>query len=470
MSAFVRNRALFSASVLVSFFFFILLWFYATNLYHTRFFDTGGIVVAYQAMRILYIPYLLWLQYALGAGVLHIVSKRAIPLSGAPHFIAAFLAGTSAWHILLLFVGLAGLLFYPVMLLLVSVVMLLSIPHMARILSRVSFAPLKALSGAEKIMALIAALAAIAFILCKGTYPSGGHDFFNHYFTYYKEVIATGNLGPHETWYHYYYSKGLGLYFLSMILLDPFAVHLVGTSFVMVAACMVFDMLRSTQHKNLQLPFFGVFIYFAFYIFTPGRQIFAANGGWGDLEKTHELTAVLILGCIWLSKQAIEHRHVAYVVSLLLTAIALVIIGFAASTTAGVFFVCLLVFSLIRKEYYGVKLFFLAGLALGVSMAMNLLINYVNTGLPLDQLILPLWGVIDWQKVVKLGYTLELYSHLSDSISYDRYDLPSWVHILRLLHEYFRTYLLWPLILVGAVFMGVRVCKEGIRALKPSAS
>ncbi len=457
MFAVKPTRPLLLASMFVLGFFFLLLWFYVTNLYQTRFFETGGIVVAYQAMRIVYIPYLIWLQYALGRFV--IPAKAGILDDKLARFITCFFAGTAIWHIALLIIGLAGFLYYPVMLAMVSVVMLASIPHMAKIMSNISLASLKKLAVDEKIMALLVALSALAFILFKGTYPSGGHDFFSHYFTYYKEVAASGNLGPHETWYHYYYSKGLGLYFLSMILLDPFAIHLVTTGFVMVAACMVFSFLYHRE-KSLLLPLFGAAAYLLVYIYTPGRGIFALNGGWGDLEKIHELTAALILACVWLCYQFKKTNQHVYVLALHLTNAALVIIGFACGTIIGAFYVVLLLVSLLRKEMKMARLAFFAGASTAVTMVVIMIINYYNTGVPQDQLAKLLWWMIDWKKVVSVGYTLELYSHLSDLMTYDRNEIPLLSGFGMIAMEFFRMRTLAYLLVVGAVLVVLSIVKR----------
>lgn len=435
------NRSRLLASAFVLGFFFLLLWFYVTNVYQLHFYDTGGIVVAWQVARIIAIPYLLWLQYALGALVLRGSGER-----GLNRFILSFLLGTSLWHILLLAVGLAGLLFYPVMLLLAGGVMVASTSHLAACIQ--AFRLPRGLSLDEKMMTLLVILAAITFVIFKGAYPSGGHDFFNHYFSYYKEVIESGNLGPHNTWYQYHYSKGAGLYFLAMILFDPLAVHLVGTTFVAAAACMVFSFLRKPG-QSLLLPLLGVFFYLMMYIYTSGRGLFAANGGWGDLEKIHELTAVLILGMLWLVGK--EGR--AYAWTLYAVCIAHVILGFASGLPVGLFFAVMMGLYLLQKDMPRARNMFNAGLATALSMLAVMVINYFATGLVQDQLASILWSTIDWKKVVSLGYTLELYAHVTTLTNLDHNTLPFWNVLPKMIIEYNRLYMLWPLFAMGALLV-----------------
>lgn len=437
------RRTFLPSLALVGGFFFLLLWFYVANVYQTRFFDHGGIVAIYQLARIAYIPYLFWLEFAVGAYVLYLAKA---PFIGLKHIIAAWITGTSLWHIVLLGIGLAGLYHYPIMLLLTGGVMIASLPYMAKQLPKIKLPKLATRN--ENFLAILVAISAILFLLFKGTYPTGGHDFFNHYFPYYKAVIRDGSLGPNEVWYHYFYSKGLGLYFLSMILLDPLALNLVGTTFVIAAALMVFDLLRA-PNRNLVLPLFGVLIYVTCYIYTPGRGIFAANGGWGDLEKTHELTAVLIFACIWLFKHYVETRERGYLLAMHLANLALVIIGFASGLIVGMFYAIMLAGCLFAKRFDLARAAFFAGASAGIGMVAVMIINYINTGIPQDQLVYVLWWLIDWQKIVRLGWTLELYTHLHDLMTYERNSLPLTRSAPKIAVEYFRLFFLGPFLIAG---------------------
>lgn len=448
------SRPQFMASFVAACFFFLLFWFRLADVYGSHFFERGAIMLPYQLARVLYVPYLVWLQYAAGAGVLYRLGGRAFPFVGLHHFIASFLLGTSLWHMVLFALGLAGLLLYPVMLLLAGGVMLASVPHMARLIAAKNVSYLW--KWDERMALAFAAIAMLLFLFIKGAYPSGGHDFFNHYFTYYKEVVDSGNLGPHTTWYQFYYSKGLGLYFMSMILLDPFAVHLVGMTFVILSACIVYDLLKSPDGSRL-LPLFGVAAYLMFYITTAGRGSFAANGGWGDLEKTHELTATLLLGCVWLMGRVIATKSHYHAVTLYAVCVCNVIIGFASGLVAGSFFLGALLWRAVVKDWYGARVAFKAGVVTAGAMLLMLAINYCFTGLPLDQLADRLWPLINFHKVAKIGYTLELYTHFYDMVHYSKNELPLLETLPKMLIEYYRLYMLWPVALIGALLYASRL-------------
>lgn len=440
------------AALLIVGFFGVLAGFAVLDVYRQHVFDHGAIVVFYQLMRLLSVFYIFWLQYVLGAGALYIMAGRVFPLVGMAHVIASFLLGTAMWHVVLFAIGLIGGLFYPVMFLLAGGVMLASYPHLVVVVQRGRQACQQWHHRVwdEKCLLLMVLGAALLFLFLKGTYPSGGHDFYNHYFPYYKEVLASGSLGPHAGWYQYFYSKGLGMYFMAMILLDPLAIHLVGASFILLAACIVYDALHDRQ-RPLLVPLWGVFLFFMLYTYTPGRGLFALNGGWGDLEKTHELSAVLLLGIVWLVRQALATRSFYYGVTLCAVSVALVIIFLGSAALAGVFYLLLLAYCLFMRDRWGARLAFITGGVMGVMLLLILLVNYLATGVITDQLILPSWSYIDWRRVVEGGYTLELYSHLNDHYAYAQNNIPVLDALPYIFIEFFRLYMLWPLLLVGIV-------------------
>lgn len=451
------------ASAAVLGYFFLLAWFYAANVYQAHFFDHGGIVVAYQLARIIFIPYLLWLQYAVGAWILNRMRCEG-------GFIASCLMGTALWHVSLFAVGLAGGLTYPVMMLMTGSVMVASGKHLSVILRR-AFARAQDLGGScadaiashrmtanEKMMVILVALAAVLFLLLKGTYPSGGHDFYNMYFPYYRAVVRDGGLGPNEVWFQYLYAKGAGLYFLSMILLDPLAIQLVSVSLIIVAACMVFDFLDSPSRNKL-LPLFGVFLYVAFYIYTPGNKQFAFSGGWGDLEKTHELNAVLILGVLWLTQKIMTSQSFmrrGYAVTLALVCATAVLITWQVGFIIGAFLVSAGIYCWFTRYRPSIFSLFAAACSTALSMLLIALLNYKQMGIFNDQWIMASWPWIDWQKIVQQGATLELYVLWHNFYLHQQMgETDPGFSSLNLALSALRLYLWWPVLAIGAALAGI---------------
>jgi hypothetical protein len=101
----------------------------------------------------------------------------------------------------------------------------------------------------------------------KGLFPGGGHDYYTHYFPYYLEVVKNHNIWPNDVWYHYYYSKGSGLIFLSMLLTDPLSPQVVTMVFFTVSAVVVYCLLRKMTGSTMCAN--GCVLYLAAFVWTP---------------------------------------------------------------------------------------------------------------------------------------------------------------------------------------------------------
>src|SRR5262245_25189783 len=289
----------------------LLFWFHGIDVYHKHFATTGLVVAAHNFFRVLFIAYLFWIVHAVGRWTLRLAAGKTVDDLGLLEGLAlGFFAGTGVWHLVMLALGYLNLYTWPVAITLTVPVVALSYEHVAAA-ARAARRALKqgALArnlGGGVLTWLIAALAAGAFamlLLVKGLFPDGGPDYFTHYHYYYETVLARGGLWPNEVWYHYYYSKGAGLFFLAMLLTDPLAPQLVATAFIAAGALTVAVLLERAAPGTL-FPLLGAVLYVAFLIYTPGPPENISHGGWGDLEKIHELSAVMFLGIFWISTRA----------------------------------------------------------------------------------------------------------------------------------------------------------------------
>ncbi|HEY1745988.1 MAG TPA: hypothetical protein VGG11_04385, partial [Xanthobacteraceae bacterium] len=163
------------------------------------------------------------------------------------------------------------------------------------------------------LMAGLIAAELAALLVVKGLYPDGGHDYYTHYFYYFEAVIENHGLWPNNVWYHYYYDKGAGLYFLGILLTDPLAPQLVTFTFFTAAASALYLTLRKIAPGTLW-ALIGLIQFISIYIYTPGSAlIYSVNGGWGEFEKTHEIIAALVIAAFWMAIETLssigEHRR-----------------------------------------------------------------------------------------------------------------------------------------------------------------
>ena len=324
-------------------------------------------ISANRALQYYYITYAAYLLFStcFGSSKLPVawfcVSSRG--KSGGPdnildYIALSFFAGTGVWHVWMLILGYLSLYYVWAAVACTVPAVAFSYWNLRRIVLRGrneieehSRIPLR--GGVFSFIrwvimglaAFVVAAAAVALLLVKGLYPAGGHDYFVHYFPYLKAVIAHHSIWPNEVWYHYYYSKGAGLDFLAILLTDPLAPQLVTYCFFLASAIALFRLLQRISPNSLW-PLVGVVLYLGIYIYTPGEGVYRANGGWGDFEKLHELTAALVIAIIWMTWGALESRgraKLAWIVATSSALVAAVIISTPIALFLGLIFALLTV-------------------------------------------------------------------------------------------------------------------------------
>ena len=214
-----------------------------------------------------------------------------------------FFAGAGLWHIVLLALGYLNLYTVPVAIAITLPAVACHIwmdatpyPNVGGIFLRG-----EACTWLNCLLVAGFAFAGVLLLMIKGLYPGGGHDYYTHYFYYYQEVIQQGGIWPNKVWYHYYYSKGSGLFFLGILLTDPLAPQLVTFCFMAVAAAALYLTVSDIAPlSNWPAPVSSYS--YGIYIFTPG---------WGEFEKNHEFNTVLVIGIIWMA-QAHSREPAAY--------------------------------------------------------------------------------------------------------------------------------------------------------------
>jgi hypothetical protein len=471
----------------------LLYWFDSRDFYYKHFFDRGGIR-HYEWLRLLFIFCFAWLVYAPGAMGLWIVAgKRGLAqLPAWERYPLGFLTGVGVWSIVLYALGLASLYSKPLAIGITVAVMLGSIPHLAACiqecicgLSRFRVpdrSPISATISRSRISIVIddlvstllgkflfpvlllvgIVLTVAVFLLVKGLYPGGGHDYWNHYFPFYVRVVQSGSILPNDVWYHFYQSKGDVLYFLAMLLTDPLAPQLVTAGFVLCAACIVYALLRRISPNGL-LPWIGVLLYFAFFIYTPGPQQFMVTGGWGDLEKEHEMTAALLLGVVWCMIRLVgnsDNEKRPWILGLHASSVATTVVTLQLGFLIGLYLTGYMVWFAIKRQWRKFAIAFFGGVSTAITIIVIFAINYELTGLILDQAILLSWPLVNLAKLAHWGPVFEAIDLLTGMLGFVA-NAASWKEtILWLIPYYLRLDIWWPLVATGSIFAAVRFIRS----------
>jgi hypothetical protein len=420
------------AGVLVLLYALLLHWFDGHDFYHRYFFEHGSRVRHYEWARLAFIFCFAWQVYAAGAMVLSIVlgGRNFGKLLAWERYPLGFLIGIAAWSVPLYIVGLAGQYSRPLAVDVSFAVVLASLPHLAVCIEESAGALARAVKGnrisdlmpdplsspgraasilLRALLAVAIVIAAATFLLVKGLYPGGGHDYYNHYFPFYLRVVQSGSTLPNDVWYHFYQSKGDGLYFLAMLLTDPLAPQLVTAGFILCAAGIVYALLRRVAPAG-PLPWIGVLLYFAFFIYTPGPHEFMVQGGWGDLEKEHELTAVPLLGIIWSLYRLygdFDGDKRPWILGLHASIVATIIVTLQLGLLIGLYLVGYMVWFAVKRQWREAVIPFFGAITATTLMVVILAINYVLSGLVLDQAMLFTWPITNVAKLANWGPLFE---------------------------------------------------------------
>ncbi len=426
----------------------LLLFFNKIDVYHDHFFSTGFLIFAYNIFRVFFMLCLMWLCYLIGDYVLSLLTKniqqREINLESA---LLAFFTGLSIWHIVLLGIGFAGWYTRIFMSVMTLVLFALSLPRLNQWI-RFLQTHRSSLYWPGLLLFLIPTF---FFLVTKGLYPAGGHDYFTHYFSYYREVTESGSIWPGRLWYHFYYDKGMGLFFLSMLLTDPLAPQLVTTTMIFASAGVVFSLIRQTTSWRL-LPWIAIALYITFLIYTPGSPEARLETGWGDLEKSHEPATILMFSILWITiGLAQTSQWKTWRIALILNASALAIMSLAMAVFAGVYlaitFLCFVVY---KKKTAAISVFW--GLvAISLWLAFSLLINYLITGLPDEQTVLFWWPIINFDKVNEWGGLIQVFNLCSGRIAGSASKVPITFDYIKKIITYLRLDIWGPLLFMAVM-------------------
>jgi hypothetical protein len=366
----------------------------------------GGI---YNACRVVFILYLFWLVYLTGQKILAFVAgdRPVAAIRLHERLALGFFVGAAALTVAMLVLGYAYLYWRSVAALIAIAIVAVSYRDLVLVLQEARAAAAQYIRDNSRVyialsvaMAIGVVFAGAALLLVKGLYPQGGHDYYQHYSQFYSMVIDGHGVWPNDFWYQYYYSKGMGLMFLSMLLTDPLAPSLVTYCFVIATSLALYSLIRHICPRTLW-PWVAVILYLALNVHTLGTGVYAANGGWGHFQKAHEINAPFLIGILWMCTNMVRSQGAARSAWWLGAAACSFIVAYLliiSSAVVGLF--CLLAamgFFLVDRG--GAWAFFGLAVSAGVGLGSVLVLNYLTTGMPSDIGVNIWWPIIDFQRL-----------------------------------------------------------------------
>jgi hypothetical protein len=370
----------------------------------------GGI---YNACRVAFIVYLFWLVYFTGQKILIFVAgdRPVADVQVHERLALGFFVGAAALTIAMLVLGYAYLYWRSVAALIAISIIAVSYRDFVLVLQEARSAVQRYVQNNSRVdvalsaaMAIGVVFAGAALLLVKGLYPQGGHDYYLHYSQFYSMVIDGHGIWPNDFWYQYYYSKGMGLMFLSMLLTDPLASSLVTYCFVIATALALYSLIQRICPRTLW-PWVAVILYLALNVHTLGTGVYAANGGWGHFQKAHEINTPFLIAIVWMSTNIARSEGDARRVWWLGAAACCFIVAhllIVSSAIVGLF--CVLAamgFFIVDRGV--ARAFFGLAVSAGLGLASVLALNYLTTGMPSDIGVNTWWPIVDFQRLSNEG-------------------------------------------------------------------
>jgi hypothetical protein len=422
------------------------------DVYHAHFSESGALILVNNLFRVLFVFYLFWIVQAAGAALLRLLGGAGPGTIGTLNYLAlAFFTGMGAWHAVLLLFGFLNLLNVPVMVVLTAPAVALSFRELRRTAPGLPAALVQGFTEGSFLFraALIAlSLVWLTLLLVKGLYPAGGQDYFVQYSQVYQAFLDQGGVWPNEVWWHYFYSRGAGLFFLGMLLTDPLAPQLAMFCLFSVTGLVLFLFIRRLAPGTTWAPA-GTLLFLGMYIYTPG---------WGEFGKLHEFSTSLVIATLWMATVALGESGAprkAWLTGGASAMVAAIVINNTVAVFLGGMFAALaLTYAWLGKRNRAIVCVGFASVA-GALFAGNLLINFSTTGLlsGWDPSFPYLFRFADVEKLYRWG---ALPAALVLSQSYTDQVVPL-IKSLNYLNFTSRFYLLWPLFLGGVAMAAVGI-------------
>jgi hypothetical protein len=466
-----KTQAL-AAAALIFGFIGVVAWFNGVDFYHRHFFDTGPIVAADNAVRIVFVAIFSWLIYAPGAAVAALLmspDERAA-LTPPERAVLGFGIGVGIWHVVMLILGLFGLYYRPVIVGLCLVVVVASARHFAKVAIAgwrsfaQGFAELRhGRATPQRIGTILIGAAAVWLLLLRGLFPGGGGDYYTHYFYYYLEVLKNHGLAPNDVWYHYYYSKGSGLAFLGMLLTDPEAPALTTYPCVVFAAVAIAT-LAARMAPNSLWPGAGAFVYLFYYLVS-----FGADGG-GQFQKDHEEVTALVALTTWALCMERRAAPKPLLIMAAATAIAVALVTPAVAVLLGFFVGLLVAWSMVRRRWSDMLGYGAVGAAIAGAVLAVFVVSYLQTGLATDQPLDPMLRFADVARLDRWGVIPQIIAVAWIRDNYLLWEQPFGRETLKEIVEFMRLRFLWPFLtgpLIAIVVLRMSGAFTGWRLTAP---
>ncbi len=239
---FIAGSVLFALSYL-----FVVGWFQFVNVWEKHFADPGFVYIVYHLFKVVFLLFIAWLIYYSGRVLFgYFMKKREYAgWSGIDAFLISSFLGAALWTVVMFFLGLSKLYYLSTVLILTVPVIFLSYPDFKGVVSgmpgllthwRNNWASMN--KGGKALFSgflLVIFVQFLYLLIVKGLSPDlVTNDTVGHYMPYFQEVINSHSTWMNKFTFHYFMSRGSGLFFLAALLTDVQSIQLVSFYFMIL--------------------------------------------------------------------------------------------------------------------------------------------------------------------------------------------------------------------------------------------
>jgi hypothetical protein len=195
-------------------------------------------------------------------------------------------------------------------------------------------------------------------------------------------------------WYHFYFSKGAGDVFLSMILSDPLAPLAVSFVMYLTGIAIGYAFLKRMTQDVLASLVVSVMLAA---VFICANQTHPQLGTWAEFSKQHITTAVLFWGIVWagwLLQELPPEQRSAWRNTTAVMVTGLMVLRPQFAALCGAYFILLAMVAAYRRSSL-MRSYVALAMVAALSAAMILALNYAITGLAEITPFPLFWGFAD---------------------------------------------------------------------------
>jgi hypothetical protein len=253
---------------------FIVYWFQKVDIWNNYFSERSSLYIFYNVFRVLFIIYFGWIHYYIGNIILSTLTKNQnkLQLGFVDLFLISSYVGASLSVVVMFCLGILHLYYLPILIGLTAPIVFISFPEFKCFFQDLLKSYKNFYQGLghtnskqviiAKLFILIISVQIIFLFISKGLLPDLKFvDTVAHYMPYFQQVILNHGLKPNIYFFHFFYTKGAGLHYLSIILSDIQSLQLTSFYLFSLSAILLFNFIKKIFGNNFNMPLISVIIY-----------------------------------------------------------------------------------------------------------------------------------------------------------------------------------------------------------------